>query len=519
MKTSHPTGPAAIESYIGVLAFLTDSGKGRKRRSTSPAELLFIRNVQGVEALFQTMSAVGAATPGARDEEWNPLSQRPHSPLPPTPSHALGVEIYALKAAVDAFTTLAHEMMHVALWEPFFTGRWRPRGRQSFTEFSLLAEGYSFFFSDIVVSGAVRTRLPDGEYALERHTSENARFHPIRAFHALGIDSHEEILDIYLEAFCGQKTRLWQPRGASAYAASLAAQVHDFYEGSLLALHELRVAIEAFGGIAEFYRRFCAIPGLPTFLGEAKASAPGGASNLKAYFAGFFRSGIQRLDSLPDVEIARIRARRALQMRAYYALQVRWLISEGLVMGRGLSAPVRHRLARHVSDYLNGLEGLLKDLAKTTDAESATGDLERLDADYDMQVRAPLEAHDAWVASRWMIVPRRAGGSISVKESGPAKDRDAKLVLLRLAAYLIDELTRRMRGSKTIDERAAVMEQIRRVAAFGAAGEGSAAATHQALRRLRSELARPHLRELWSVPMSSFDPSRNRFRELVFSYQ
>src|SRR5581483_2900238 len=84
--TLHPTGPAAIESYVDVLTYLTSGGNGGR------SELPFIRNVRGVESLFRTMSAVGAATPGASDEEWNPLSQRPHSPAPPRPSHALGVE-------------------------------------------------------------------------------------------------------------------------------------------------------------------------------------------------------------------------------------------------------------------------------------------------------------------------------------------------------------------------------------------------------------------------------------------
>lgn len=512
---SHPTGPAAIAAYTDVLALLTGGEKTQKHTKSS-TDLLFIRNVRGVEALYQTISAVAAATSGANDEEWNPLSQRPHSPLPPKASTALGFEIYALKEAVDAFTTLAHEMMHVALWEPFFTGRWRPRSRQSFTEFSLLAEGYCFFFSDIIVSGAVRVRLPDGEYALDRQSTENVRFHPARAFRALGIENHEDILDIYLDGFRGRQTRLWQPRGTSAYASSLAAQVLDFYNGSLLPLHELHDAIKDFGGMTEFFKRFCAIPGLPTFLDDSKSNTPGGA-DLKNYFTEFFRSGLQSLDSLTTADIGTIRTRRALQMRAYYGLQVRWLISVNLIMAPALSAPRRRKLATAVSTYLNSIEILLKNLAGTSD--SFTKELSQIDADYNDQIRMPLISCDVWVASRKMIAPRRAGGSISSIATEATKKDDARILLLRLSAYLIDELTRRMRSTKTVSERAEVMAQIERIASLGAAGNGTATEARRALRHLRTEVAKPQLRDAWSLPLACFNPLANQFRELTFSYQ
>lgn len=507
-SAAHPTGPVAIASYAEVLTFLTEAG-ARERSQPSP-DLLFIRNIRGVEALFKTISAVGAAKPDANDEEWNPLSQRPHSPILPPAGNAFGAEIWALKGAIDAFTTLAHEMMHIAVWEPFFTGRWRPRGRVGFTEFSLLAEGYCFFFSDIIVSRAVRARLPDGEYAMDRQASDNARFHPVRAFDALGITAQEDIMDVYLEGFRGGRTKLWQPRGTSSYAASLAAQVHNFYQGSLLPLHELHVAIEAFGGLSEFYRRFCAIPGLPTFLPQTKG--PGTHKDMKDFFGEFYRTGLQSLETASADDIARIRRRRALQMRAYYALQVRWLLSDGVVVARALSTATRRRLAGHVEEYLRGLESRLKQAVESDDLES-------LDAEYDAQVRQILTTHDAWVGHRWLIVPRRAGGVVSVEGTGPLKDKDAKVTLLRLTAYLIDELTRRMRQSKTVAERAAVMSQIQRISNLGAAGDGKAAQTRAALRRLRGELAKPYLREMWSVPLASFDPAGNLFRELAFAYQ
>lgn len=512
-----PAGPAPLKSYADVLKFLADGVKPQGRRAKASPELTFIRNVEGVDTLYRTISAVGAAVPGTSEEEWNPLSQRPHSPHPPEPSHELGEEIFALKAAVDSFTTLAHEMMHVALWEPYFTGRWRPTGTKAFTGFSLLGEGYSFFFSDIIVSRAVRARMPDGEYALERHTSENARFHPIRAFDALGIKDDDRILDVYLDAFCGRKTKLWQPRGTSAYASSLAGQIHDFYEGALLALHELHGAIAAFGGTSELHERFCRIPNLPTFLGVDHDLTPE-SRNLKDYFLAFHAKALDHLVNLDDLTVGRIRLRRALQMRAYFALQLRWVLTHDLVVAKSWSASKRKTASHGVDSYLDGLEALLFDLARSEGNAVATG-LASLDDSYDASVRQSLIRHDAWVASRWLVVPRRAGGFVSIKGPTPAKDRDAKIALLRTTAFLVDELTRRMRASKTIEERAAIMTQIRRVSALGELGSGSAKATQQALMRLRRELIRPEIRDIWSLPLASIDPARNAFRELAFSYK
>ena len=54
-------------------------------------------------------------------------------------------------------------------------------------------------------------------------------------------------------------------------------------------------------------------------------------SEPKAYFKKFFDQGLGALARLKPAEIARIRGRRALQMRAYFALQVRFLLKADAV--------------------------------------------------------------------------------------------------------------------------------------------------------------------------------------------
>lgn len=495
----------ALASYASFLTFLTASGQ--TGRQASAVELPFLRSVPGLERLLLSLGAVAPATPGASDEEWNPLSQRPHAPLPPAVGDELGGEITALKEAVDAFTTLAHEAMHVALWEPYFVGRWRPRGKRHFREFSLMAEGYCFFFGDIVVSGAVRVRLPDGEFALERETPSNARFSPVRAFQSLGIENVDAIRDIYLEGFSGRPTALWRPRGESNFAASTAAHVYNFYAGSLGYLDELYDALAAFGGLSEFYRRFCAIPGLPTFIDGIDAPA----DDLRAYFVAFSKAGLKNLEKAP---VESIRWRRMLQTRAYFALQVRWLLSEGLVVGRSLTPLRRRRLAEQVELYLKGLRSLLLALARDNGASPLPA-LAELDASYETGVRTPLVAHDVWAGHRWLIAPRRAGGAVSAFDSATSP-----VDLLRTVAFIVDELTRAMKASNTLELRAEILASIERIAAIGVAGgSGDAKAFRAAARRMRAALASSAVLPLWSLPLAHFEPIANRHRELCFSYQ
>ncbi len=472
-----------LEAYADVLT--------RLRGGRSSGKLPFLDALPGIDALFRTMVAVAPARPGAPDEEWNPLSQRPHTPLPPAITTELGAEVTVLKEAVDAFTTLCHEMLHIALWEPLFAGKWRPRTREEFLEFALRGEGYCFIFSDIVLTSAVRVKLPDGEFALERQTPSSAVFAPVRAFSAMGIKDHGKILDIYLDAFNGEQTKLWQAKGKNDFAAALAARTYDFYAQSVAYLGDFHAGLQAFGVFTEFYDRFCAIPGLATFSGLVPTVDP------RVYFKEFFGKGMKSLASLSPAAVGQIRWRRMLQMRAYFVLQVRWLVADGLTFGK---TSVPKKVLDETGGYLDGVEALLRGSA---DAKK----LAALDARYDSQVRGPLRRGDVWVGERFLILPRRAGGKVSVFAKA-IPGRAGKASRLVTIAYLVDELTRRMKASRTVEERTEILAEIERVSGL-ARTSGP----------LGPVLKRPGVRETWSLPLAAVDPASNGFRELAFSYQ
>lgn len=516
MTQATSAGHLALDAYAKTLAFLTSNGKSWPWDRPVQPELLFVKEQEGLENLYRSMSAVAPAVPNAHDEEWNPFSQRPHSPLPPAISDELGAEVSSLKEAVDAFTTLSHEMMHVALCEPFFTGVWRPRNQASFRDFFLMSEGFCFFFADIIVSSVVRIRLPDGEFALERATPSNANFHPIRAFNAMDIQDRNKILDIYLESFSGRSAALFQAR-ENGFASALALRIHTFYADSQPFLKDLHGALASFGGLTEFHKRFCAIPGLPSILNDSTARLAN-ESDLKLYFEDFFRSGLSNLNQMATNQVEAVRWRRMLQMRAYYALQIRWLLNEDQVLGRNWSTAVRRHLQGSVESYLDGLQDLLQQLGRQPDVLPLDA-LTKLDAVYEEQVRARFIAHEAWATHRWLIAPRRAGGGISVSRKSLLKVRNAKNHLLETVEFLVDELALRLGENSKAKARAEALAQIQQVAALGAAANGTAAQIQAATKKLRTMLAQPHLLEIWSLPLASFDPVRNQYRELLFSYK
>lgn len=511
-------GQRALGAYGEALSFLTQRSQSWPWQDQTPVELPFISALEGVAELYQSMSAVAPAVPDAADEEWNPLSQRPHSPLPPPIADELGMEISSLKEAIDAFTTLSHEMMHVALAEPFFVGAWRPRQLGAFQDFFLLSEGFCFFFADILISGVVRARLPDGELALERQTPSNAHFHPVRAFAAMGLRDPEEILEIYLKSFAGRGQPLIKGPETSPFAAALALRTYTFYTGSQPYLKDLYKALRTSGVLSEFPKRFAAIPDLPSFLPRATAELAGEA-DLMAYFRAFYQSGLSSLKAMSPFALERLRCRRMLQMRAYYGLAVRWCLREEQIASRKWSPRLSQRLEKALDKYLDGLEELLRQLAADAKALPLS-ELEVWDAFYEREVRSTFQAHDAWTAFRWLIAPRRATGHLHVGKGEPFKMGHVRPRLLETAAFIVDELTLSLGEESSPKKRAELLGQIQEVAALGAlAGRGSDSQVTAGWKKLQKILSTPRILPIWSLPLANFNPLQNQFRELLFSYK
>ncbi len=506
-------GLVTLTSYREFLDFLTDKGRANSQSLNGRYPLPLLQEVQGLQALFATLSAVAPAPPDTSTEEWNPLSQRPHAPLLQSLGDELGADINALKSTIEQFTILSHEIMHIALWEPFFIGTWNPESQAEFASFSLLAEGYCHYFADIEVSRSIRVRLPDGEFALERQTPSNALFHPYRAFEALQIREPTQILGLYLEGFHGQVAGLCQ--GAQPWSTALAAQAFHFYQGSLDLLDDVYKVFKTLDIFSKFAKRFCAIPGLPSFL---DASCTPKDSELKTYFLNFQAQALSQLAKKSSDELSLIALRRMLQMRAYYAWQVRWTIAHNLLLGEDLTAALKRSWLGELDRYLDGIEALLHSLARGTRFD-LSNDLAALDRSYSLKVRKGLLKHKVWTAQRWLLAPKRAGGLLQVltPKSPPTKLRKK---LLETSQFFVEELSLQLETTPSLRERRKLLALISSVASLGSKAESSSKSTQlKAWQQLQAEASRPELRSLWSLPLASFHPEANSYRELLFSYQ
>lgn len=526
-------GHSGLRAYAQFLAHLAAQGRSHARVGRRlPPRPEFVDKMPGLIQLLSSMTSVAPAFPDASDEEWNPLSQRPHAPLTPSVTiDELGHDILALKEAIDAFTTLAHEVMHIALWEPFFVGAWHPGTSDTFIKFSLKAEAFCFFYSDIIISRAIRVRFPDGELALTRQTPSNTLFHPVRAFDAAGISDTEQILKIYLDSFSGKRSQLAKTSATDPYAGRLKKQISEFYSGSLPLLDQLYTALNAFGLWDAYYKKFCAIPNLPTIfvdLGETPKK-----SDLNRYFIKVWQDAFSQLQHLDNQLLEQVRCRRMVQTRAYFAMQVRWLIEHELLVGRGISKPLRRTCLQSLDSYLDDLAKLLVATKQKID-QGFRKKLARLDHQYEAVVRSELIAANLWVGQRWMIAPQRAGGQIQVSkarplnttkmrhESHPTQEltRQRQIALFEIMTYAITELTANMQKTKTIANRSLYLSQIGRLSRLGAICQSYEYADLDMIeRQLRRELSRTPLLALWSLPLASFDPVNNHYRELIFSYQ
>ena len=98
--------------------------------------------------------------------------------------------------------------------------------------------------------------------------------------------------------------------------------------------------------------------------------------------------------------------------------------------------------------------------------------------------------------------------------------KSTKIKLLKTVAFIIDELTRDMKASQTIEDRTDILNEIERVASIGSACKSSNMKAINALqRKLKLILVRPIVRRIWSLPLAAFNPKENLYRELAFSYQ
>lgn len=470
----------------------------RKPLPSLPAELPGLRN------LLNSMNDYSPHTRSPHVEDWNPFSQLPLFEIEPPQNHGLDGEFNRVIEPVRRYITVGHEAMHVLMWEPFFTGHLVPRAKQ-FAPWSLAFEGFCFWAADVLLNPKIKLRDPDGQWTMSRQSVSESLYHPRRAFEDLGLSTPDSILQVYLNSFGGFVSPL--SRTKKSIPLSLANRAYAFYDSTTKTPRQMFDNFERIGLFDSFFRRFCAVPNIPTLLPHSLLSMDL-AGDVHAYCQAMPRRGFAFIDRLDPHVVLRVRTRRSLQTRAYFAYGLHYLLRNGLVLHK---KPFSLQAAtRRIETYMDGLESLLAKLCAGQKPQSLTSELRQLDLAYSRTLRAQLIASEVKVGRRESILPVMPGHSIFQ----PGEDRShLSLKNLLLFAQALAQQALALENAEILPLIHAVVGSVNRCK-----GKFKKTARVQLSRDIDALIAHPAYVEKWSLPLSSFDPLHGSFRDFLFIY-
>jgi hypothetical protein len=468
-----------------------------------------------LDKILATMASASIAnmSPGGNSHmEWNPISQRAVLRKPQTFTGALLTSDFQhLFNQVHDFIEFAHEMMHVVLWEPLFAGKWRFRTASEFTTHALLSEAFCFFYGDMVIARKIRDTYPDGEVVFSRNAVSLPYFPPYRVFQALGKTDPSEILGVYMNAFLAQE------RPGSGEAENITneflARIHDFHKGAMLALGKVHAIFNFIGLFDEFFERFCEKKGIPQLLSDEilKTSFEG---NGQFFFTSFFNEGLAEIEKADSGLLERVRLRRSIQTRAYYALQLKALISTGRYFsgnGQNLDPATLTCLEK----YLSQLENTLSELCENQTISVVSENLESADRFYESNVRTHLKSADVWTTERIFVMPLENITKIGVNEQSLQQLSGKKLY--DNVTFLIQKMILRQLGPISGDEHRQLLVATSSLTEL-ARDDGSELKPSIAS-KYKDLLMSPGIRRYWSAPLFAIGPLEDSFREILFYYE
>ncbi len=485
--------PQTLAHYLRALKTFS----GGRRLGTLPVQLA------GLRPLLNSMSSYSPHSRDPHVEEWNPFSQRPIFEIDTHLDHGLDRDFNLMTNTVHRFIIMAHEAMHILMWEPFFTGHTCPRACD-FRPWSLAFEGFCFWISDVILNRKINLYEPDGQRSFERYSVSQPHFHPRRAFADLGLKDDASILDAYLHAFGGYASPL--SRTKSPIPQNLARRAYSFYGLTKKSPAQMFGNFKSIGLFDEYFARFCKIRAIPALLPERILTADL-RGDLHGYCQNIYRAGLMHIEQLPEFQIENVRQRRALQTRAYFAFSLRFLLASGNVL-----APSRTLLRPCIGTiraYIDGLEGLMAQLCEGRSAPAVARDLRELDHAYSRDTRAVFLRQNAMVGRRESILPDFPGHTVLQPNEDRSHIKPKNMIAF---AQALAQHALHLKQASLLPAVHALMASVQECK--------NANAPRNTLHRLSLHanrlLRHPDFVKKWSIPLSSFDPAHNSYRELLF---
>jgi hypothetical protein len=472
------------------------------------------QELPGLNNLLQSLNSLSRVTKrnGTSIEEWNPFAQRAlvDTRVPEEKSFVKDFEKVA--RLTTQFLQLIHESIHVLSLEPLFVGRQSIPSKSNFKNLCLLSEAFAFWYTDILVTPGLRSRLPDAELVYSKSAVSNYYFHPYRALSAAGIKSDQASLRLYLQAFTGNRTPIH--KNQSAFAIGLRNRIVKFYVDADKPLGLLEKSLRQAKVLSTYRKRFCTIEGLPSLLPKAILDEP---MISMAYHQKLISIGLPHIETLSQHQILRVKVRRHLQTKAYYVFNIQHALESDNLFSKVklVSSALKTDLLKNLERYLLGIEKCLRDLAEETAGDPSTEKIDSIlesvqsyDRMYSKTVLGPLKKAKIYIKNRGFIL-KWYTGKMPVEEFKILESENVTAKHIRaLVLMLVNETEK---NEKTIFDRKDNFSKI------------SAVIDAKNLRKRRDGynklLLQDDILDLWTVGLWEIDPENSRYRELLFQYQ
>lgn len=339
-----------------------------------------------------------------RRSDWNPLSQQIMLYRRDFDASRLEWDFTELQTACALTLGLIHEMLHVVLWEPFFTGKIKIESFEQYFKLALSFEAFCFWHTDIIATPNLRALAPDGEFVYGRTTISTKNFYPLRALRAVGLKNKEEILKIYVNAFLGANTKL--DRLQSPHIKNITLRIFDFYNRSISPHRKIYQIFKDSQIFDQFYFRFCQVENIPQLF-ENSYLEKNTYSNMIPYFVDIWKKRLPQIMLAPNKSnLLRVQLRRSIQTRAYFTYQIIQAFKNEQVFS--LNRKIKNHDSR---DHLKNLESYLKMLEVIINQLSIRSlpELRRLisksDRYYHLNLRMKFSHQQLWMSRRKFIFP------------------------------------------------------------------------------------------------------------------
>lgn len=464
------------------------------------------QELAGLKKIFSSFdSFVSVKTPedGTVVIEWNPLNQQHLFNQLTKEKMALTYSFSETFETIGEFITSAHEAMHVLLLEAFFCGRYNFKNAAKLQELYLMFEGFSFWYSDIVLTPKLRVRMPFNEILYKNSAVSSRLFHPSQALVAAGVKNQDQALDLYLDAFRGKMTALY--KSDDIFALNLQQRVGQFYSENLQPLKTMFQTFKQAGIFSEFFKRFTKGPGIPTLLSEETLNIDLDSAPEK-YVKNLYGIDLVKIESMPEAEIKAVRLRRKIQTRAYYAFCLLSILKNGDY--QFFSKKPKLKLIEDLEIYISKLEKQLHTNLILRQLDTCEAEVKKADAFYGKNIRAVFTLGNAWVTKRQSLLKMTWHNS-KVTYFQPAKSSKDIDKHIESILWAITESVR-LNGNlmKRLLKPLSLIQQAKNTKSKA-----------QKMKLYNQVLMLPEVLPIWSVRLDSFNPAQNQFRELLFSYE